>query len=338
MSHYHQPLRAPFPWFGGKSTIASAVWQRLGSVVNYVEPFFGSGAMLLARPQPFSGSETVNDLDGYLANFWRAIQADADTVARWADWPVSECDLHARHAHLVAQKAAHLARMMGDPDYYDAKLAAWWVWGLCSWIGPGWCSGEGPWQVRDGQLIDNRKLPHLGTAGQGINRKLPHLGDAGRGINRKLPHLGDAGRGSNRRDGDGIFADLATRLRRVRIACGDWSRVVGPSVTTQHGLTAVFLDPPYAAERDTVYAHDSADVAHEVREWAIAHGSDPLLRIALCGYEGEHAMPSDWACLAWKAGGGYGSQGAERTGNCRKERIWFSPHCLAHPTQAALPL
>lgn len=32
------------------------------------------------------------------------------------------------------------------------------------------------------------------------------------------------------------------------------------------------------------------------------------MRIALCGYEGEHAMPPSWSCLSWKARGGYGSQ------------------------------
>lgn len=44
-------LKAPFPWFGGKSTVADLVWQRFGDVPNYVEPFFGSGAVLSLLPQ-----------------------------------------------------------------------------------------------------------------------------------------------------------------------------------------------------------------------------------------------------------------------------------------------
>ena len=32
-------LRAPFPWFGGKSKVSDIVWDRFGSVPNYVEPF-----------------------------------------------------------------------------------------------------------------------------------------------------------------------------------------------------------------------------------------------------------------------------------------------------------
>src|SRR5208283_3571102 len=55
-------MKAPFPWFGGKSRAASLVWDRFGNVPNYVEPFFGSGAVLLNRPHA-PHTETVNDLD-----------------------------------------------------------------------------------------------------------------------------------------------------------------------------------------------------------------------------------------------------------------------------------
>lgn len=89
-------LKAPFPWFGGKSRAAPLIWERLGDVDNYVEPFFGSGAVLLGRPTP-ARSETVNDLDCYLSNFWRAVTAEPAAVAAAADWQVNEADLHARH-------------------------------------------------------------------------------------------------------------------------------------------------------------------------------------------------------------------------------------------------
>lgn len=126
--------------------------------------------------------------------------------------------------------------------------------------------------------------------------------------------------------------DLSDRLRKVRVCCGDWARVCGPSPTVNLGTTGVFLDPPYAdaADRtDGLYAADDLSVAHAVREWALKHGDDPRMRIALCGYAGEHAMPESWECIAWKARGGYGSQGTGRgRENAGKERIWFSPHCL----------
>ena len=322
-------MKSPFPWFGGKSTVAQEVWDAFGDVRNYVEPFFGSGAVLLLRPQPFSGSESVNDKDGFLSNFWRSIQADPETTARFSDWPVNENDLHARHAWLVAQRENLTSRLEGDPDFYDPKIAGWWVWGICSWIGSGWCSGNGPWYVEDGELFDVRKRPHLGNAGMGVNRKRPHLGNAGMGVNRQLPHLGDAGRGQAIL---ATFSELSERLRNVRVCCGDWQRVMGDSVTIKHGITGVFLDPPYAdtADRqDDLYSVDSSTVAHDVREWAIANGDNPLLRIALCGYQGEHELPEGWTCMKWKARGGYGSQGETRgRENASKERIWFSRHCI----------
>ena len=70
-------MKAPFPWFGGKSRVASVVWQAIGNVDNYVEPFAGSLAVLLARRESHVRAdglwptETVNDKDAYLANFWR---------------------------------------------------------------------------------------------------------------------------------------------------------------------------------------------------------------------------------------------------------------------------
>jgi DNA adenine methylase len=296
-------LKAPFPWFGGKSRAADIIWARFGDVPNYVEPFAGSLAVLLARESD-PRTETVNDLDCYIANFWRALSRDPDGVATHADWPVNEADLLARHRWLVAQTDFR-DRMRLDAEYYDSKIAGLWVWGLCQWIGSGWCV-----QRRDGDTPE--QLPHLGDAGMGIHRKLPHLGDAGRAVHDYL-------------------SQLSERLRKVRVACGEWDRVLGESVTVKHGLTAVLLDPPYdEGEHDVKYAADSGgSVSAAVREWAIANGENRLLRIALCGYEGEHAMPASWESVAWKAQGGYGSQSDGRgRDNAKRERIWFSPHCL----------
>ena len=328
-----EPLRAPMPYFGGKRAVAAEVWARFGAVKNYVEPFFGSGAVLLARPTLDANAiESVNDADGLLCNFWRAIRSSPDAVAEAVDWPVSEADLHSRHAVLVERRADLTERLMGDPEFCDPKLAGWWAFGACSWIGTGWCSGKGPWVRRDGRLVldDASKLPHLGDAGRGINRKLPHLGDTGRGINRQLPHLGGTNRGTgvNKNDANALewFAALSARLRRVRIACGDWSRVCGPSVTWRHGLTAVFLDPPYAAG-NVEYAVASSP-AEAARAWALEQGVRPDMRIALCGHDGEHAMPG-WTVFRWTARGGYGNQGGEADADNRHmETIWFSPACL----------
>ena len=333
----------PFPWFGGKRKVAREVWSRFGVVSNYIEPFFGSGAVLFGRPK-FVGNETVNDLDGYVANFWRSVKLSPEVTAAWADNPVNENDLHARHVWLLEQRESLRPKLEGDPDWHEPKIAGWWAWGVSSWIGSGFCSGQGPWWVND-----DRQLVHLGNNGQGVNRKRVHLGDNGRGVNRQRVHLGNNGQGVNRKrvhlgdNGQGEpearlvpwFTALADRLKRVRVCSGDWSRVCGPSVTFKHGLTGVFLDPPYADTADRasdLYRVDCEQVAHAVREWAITNGDNPLLRIALCGYDGEHEMPSTWETFQWSAGAGFGGQAAERSENGKRERIWFSPACLSSAT------
>jgi hypothetical protein len=126
---------------------------------------------------------------------------------------------------------------------------------------------------------------------------------------------------------------LSKRLRRVRICCGDWTRVIGDSPTIHLGTTAVILDPPYSAEarRDNdLYATEDLTVAHDVRRWAIENGDNKKLRIVLFGYEDEHApeIPADWETLAWRPQGGYGTRNANGYTNNSKERAWFSPHCL----------
>lgn len=332
-------LRAPFPWFGGKSRVAHIVWDGFGPVGNYVEPFAGSLAVLLGRPSK-PQTETINDLDGYVANFWRALKHDPEKVAYHADNPVNENDLHARHVWLLKERENLRALLEGDPDYYDAKIAGVWVWGQCCWIGSGWCSGRGPWWPNEnGRLVDNRARPHLGNEGTGVNRKLPHLGNEGRGVKRQLPHLGNEGQGVKRQLPLLTYlCGLSERLVNVRVCSGDWSRVCGPSVTFKHGLTGVFLDPPYAdtAERnEELYTEDCLSVAHDVRTWCLENGANPLLRIALCGYDTEHGEleGAGWSVHSWKAKAGYQS---EKSGNSKRERIWFSPACIPARSQGSL--
>lgn len=303
-----EKIRAPFTYFGGKSRVAAAVWERFGDVPNYVEPFAGSMAVLLRRPRSHTGwTETVNDIDNYIVNFWRAVRAEPEAVTDWADWPVSETDLYARHLWLVQEGKERLANLNLElnPFVYDAQVAGWWVWGICQWIGHGWCAGN-----------PCRKRPHLMNSGKGINRYT-------RTLTRREYILEQMQR-------------IAERLRDVRICCGDWQRVVTRGALDHGSVVGIFLDPPYshATNRDTrCYAHD-LDFTTEVWDWAIAHGDDPRLRIALCGYEGEYDMPREWTMHEWIANASFKTHRGDQNGNRHKERIWFSPHC--RPVEALL--
>lgn len=314
-------MKAPFPYFGGKSIVAPLIWRAFGDVRSYVEPFAGSLAVLLARPAPFDGVETVNDADGLLSNFWRAMVRDPEGVIAAAEWPVNEADLHARHLWLVGQRERITERLMGDPAWCDPQAAGWWVWGLCSWIGAGWCSGRGPWTAVDGVMVRAG-----GGEGRGVNRQSPHLSTGGQGVNRQVPSA-DATVTRQRY----WLGSLVERLRYVRVACGDFERVLGRSVTHPNApVAAVFLDPPYAAEGQygaKLYSAGDGDVAARACAWALAHGDDPAYRIVLAGYEGEHDMPATWTLVSWEAGRSY-AKSAGHYENSARERLWLSPHCL----------
>jgi site-specific DNA-adenine methylase len=322
-------LKSPFPWYGGKTLAAPLIWQALGNPNNYVDAFFGAGAPLFLRPHP-PGVETINDKDAFVCNVFRALQVDPDAVAHWCGFPVNEAQLHAVHTWLVGQRETFTARLMGDPDYYDAQIAGRWLYGICAWIGRDWCTGKGPWQSVNGTFVK-------AEAGPGVCRVRPHLGG----------HGWNGGVHAHHARGKGLqtwFSAIQERLRHVRVCCGDWQRVLGPSVTFGHGLTGILLDPPYAAEEDrdpNLYREEDLQVAHAVRQWCLEHGQHPLLRIVLCGYDTTHdtLLAHGWRKVAWTAHGGYGNiRYAGDQINKYRERLWLSPACLTLESERQMTL
>ena len=139
----------------------------MGNPTVYVEPFAGSLACLLARPDGPGQREIVCDLDGGISNFWRAVTAEPDLVAAWADYPTLHADLTARHKWLRAWFAEHTAELSNDPHFYCAKAAGWWVWGISLWIGGGWCNASS--NRKDGTPWDSMPQIQPGPRGRGIN-------------------------------------------------------------------------------------------------------------------------------------------------------------------------
>ena len=315
-------VKAPFVWFGGKRKVAGQVWEALGDVYNYVEPFAGSLAVLLGRPDSAAGRrvETVNDADGFVANFWRACAADPEQVAAFCSGPVNETDLFARHLWLVNTGRERIAQLESDPDWFDAKVAGWWVWGVNAWIGSGWCSGTGPWVHAD----DPKQRPHLGNAGKGVNRQLPHISNAGKAGFNSL---------SIREQGiTEYMIELAERLSTVRVCAGDWSRVVTNGALSYGATVGVFLDPPYLGDvrASDLYSVDDHHIANDVREWALQNASDRV-RVVLAGYQPEHdhLIPDTWRRVRWSSGAAYQTTagGGQNAANRHSEVLWISPGC-----------
>ena len=299
-------LIAPFPYFGGKRSVTSDVWKRLGTPKQYIEPFCGSAAMLLAAPKPAS-LEVVCDGNGFIANFWRAVKYQPAEVARWADYPVSHIDMGAAHLWLMEQRA-HIAENLHDIEWHgDAKAAGRWLHGQCAWIGSGWCD----WK---------RASPPRGQCGNG---KVPHASDAGMGVQAigQVPHASDAGRGfedlltSSGRAAWVWLHKIADRLERVRVVHGDWSRCLNSHFG---GLeTAIFLDPPYRAY-EKMYGVD-APVADAVEQWARENAE---FRVAICGHLGDYDLPG-WEQMPWSRGKMTYGGGKTTDAEC----VWFSPAC-----------
>lgn len=65
-------IKALAPWFGGKRKLAPRIVELLGKHRVYWEPFCGSMAVLMSKPQ--CEMETVNDLHGDIVNLARVIQ------------------------------------------------------------------------------------------------------------------------------------------------------------------------------------------------------------------------------------------------------------------------
>jgi site-specific DNA-adenine methylase len=313
-------LQAPFPYFGGKRRVADKVWAALGDPDHYIEPFFGSGAVLLARPNWMpKRTETVCDKNGFVANAWRAIQFHPDEVARWCDWPVNHADLMARKAALIREEDRLLQRLCEDERWYDPIMAGYWIWGASCWIGNGM---ESP-----------KQLPQVGSKGAGVHKT---------GLIQNTTNTTNNDPRAPYKEALWTwFRSLSERLRYVRVVCGDWSRVCGGNWQAKNWKTCgIFFDPPYsdiAKRNEKIYGkYDSLSVAHDVREWAKKRGADPRYRIVLAGYYEEHEdlLKHGWSIYRWSTPGGYSKTARNKNivnsdeANRHKETLFMSPHCL----------
>lgn len=77
-------MNAVLKYPGAKWSIAEWVISHFPPHHSYLEPFFGSGAVLFNKPR--SNIETVNDLDGNVVNLFECIRRDPERLARAVYW------------------------------------------------------------------------------------------------------------------------------------------------------------------------------------------------------------------------------------------------------------
>lgn len=94
---------------GAKWALAPWVVSHFPRHEAYVEPFFGSGAVLLRKPP--SRSELVSDIDGRVVSFFRVLRDRPQDLARvLALTPYARAELHAARAELEQPTDDELAR------------------------------------------------------------------------------------------------------------------------------------------------------------------------------------------------------------------------------------
>lgn len=85
-------LRAPISYYGGKQTMLPIILPLVPPHHKYVEPFLGGGAVFWAKePAPV---EVVNDLDSFVANFYKVCKTDFEPLKALVDATVFGRESH----------------------------------------------------------------------------------------------------------------------------------------------------------------------------------------------------------------------------------------------------
>lgn len=107
-------MRTPISYYGGKQNLVDEILPLIPEHVQYVEPFFGGGAVFFAKKP--SKNEVINDLDKRVSNFYEVMKTDFDSLHKKV---IST--LHSEIAHTEA------AEILKEP-IKDKLNSAWAFW------------------------------------------------------------------------------------------------------------------------------------------------------------------------------------------------------------------
>ena len=288
-------MKPPFKWFGSKRRVADEVWRRFGNVKAYVEPFFGSGAVLLARPEDHGiRREVVCDINCFVANFFRSMKYAPNEVYEHSLNHNNHVDLVAWRWWCMRRKDEVYRNMTDDPEWHDAKLAGKWVW----------C-------VRN-------------SIGNAVFRDSKQNG---------MPYLTSTGKTKVEPMSKEYIMQLSQRLHSVAVVCGGWTQCLSDTVLGRNcGDVGIFFDPPYNDNQSdkSVYGLSDHSVAEDVIKWCL-EPRNCNLKMAVCGYVGDSndvLNNAGWSAFRWKNNGGYANQRKKGVNeNKHNEIIYFSPAC-----------
>lgn len=130
-------MKTPLTYYGGKQRLAGQIVALMPRHTAYLEPFAGGAAVLFSKPP--ADRETLNDLDGQIMRFWRALRDRPDELASAvactpysrAEWEASrepvEDDVEAARRLLVrfSQSWSKEGKSWSPPAIAKASMNRW---------------------------------------------------------------------------------------------------------------------------------------------------------------------------------------------------------------------
>ncbi len=108
-------MRTPISYYGGKQHMLSRIMPMIPPHTQYVEPFFGGGAVFWAKAD--SPIEVVNDVNQSCITFWRILKSRYGKLKHKLD-----CTLHSEAQHRRA------GEILKNPDAHNQIDIAWAFW------------------------------------------------------------------------------------------------------------------------------------------------------------------------------------------------------------------
>lgn len=130
--------RTPLTYYGGKQALARQIVPLFPAHRVYLEPFAGGAAVLFAKPR--AERETLNDLDGQIMRFWRALRERPDELAAAvASTPYGRADWKASLDGAANDDIEAARRLLVNVDQSFSRSRE-------SWSVPCIGDGRGRWQ------------------------------------------------------------------------------------------------------------------------------------------------------------------------------------------------
>lgn len=112
-------LQSPITYYGGKKSMLGYILPLIPAHLTYVEPFAGGLAVFFSKePSPV---EIVNDLNGFVVNFYKQLQCNYEPLNQ-----LIQATLLSRRAHMDAYV------MYTNPHLFNDLDKAWAFWVLCN--------------------------------------------------------------------------------------------------------------------------------------------------------------------------------------------------------------